>query len=248
MGKLKTEDLVEAMLDKRVQDAMAANYTSGSLALMVEEPLTKKLESVLRKCSDLKKENPALKLALATAEKSIDLVTRSNAELFVRMKNQECYSRRENIVIRGMPEVSYAEAGSASVGCTAQDDIPSGTTLAVEQSVIALCRENLGIEILPGEISTAHRIKKGKKDLTLFVCTKTRNRVMPAKFFLKSDGSRIYILEHLTYTASKCFYEARKLVREKKIASAWTMNGQVYFKKTTDVIEKLSLMSPGLNI
>jgi len=63
---------------------------------MVEELLTRKLESVLRTCSDLKKENVALKLALATAEKSIDLVTRSNAELFVRMNDQECYSRREN--------------------------------------------------------------------------------------------------------------------------------------------------------
>jgi len=53
MVKIKPEDLVEAMLDKRVQDAMAAN-TSGSLALMVEELLTRKLESVLRTYSDLK--------------------------------------------------------------------------------------------------------------------------------------------------------------------------------------------------
>jgi len=60
-------------------------------------------------------------------------------------------------VIRGMPEVSYAKAGSGSMGCTAQEDIPSGTTLAVEQSVIALCREKLGIDILSGEISKAHR-------------------------------------------------------------------------------------------
>ena len=42
------------MLDKRVQDAMAAN-AAGSLALMIEELLTKKLEAVLGTCADLKK-------------------------------------------------------------------------------------------------------------------------------------------------------------------------------------------------
>ena len=42
MVKIKPEDLIEAMLDKRVQDAIAAN-TSGSLALMIEKLLTKKL-------------------------------------------------------------------------------------------------------------------------------------------------------------------------------------------------------------
>ena len=45
---------------------------------------------------------------------------------------------------------------------------------------------------------------------------------MRAKKNLKYHGSRIYISEQLTYTASKCFYEARTLVREKKIASVWT--------------------------
>ena len=42
------------MLDNPVQDAMAAN-TSESLALMIEEQLTKKLEAVLHTCADLKK-------------------------------------------------------------------------------------------------------------------------------------------------------------------------------------------------
>ena len=81
---------------------MAAN-TSGSLALMIEELLTKKLEAALRTCADLKKENVALKIALANAEKSLETVTRSNADLCDRLHNQECYTHRENLVIRGMP-------------------------------------------------------------------------------------------------------------------------------------------------
>jgi len=50
MVKMKPEDLIklEAMLDKRVQDAMAAN-TSGSIALMVEELRTKKIEIIYEK-------------------------------------------------------------------------------------------------------------------------------------------------------------------------------------------------------
>ena len=249
---IKPEDLIEAMLDKRVQEAMAAN-TSSSLARMIEEVLTKKLEAILRTCSELKRENVALKLSLETAESSLQTITRVNADLVVRLNNQECYSRRENIVIRGLPEVSYAEAGSTSANGTAQDDIPNGSTSAVEQSVISLCREKLGVQVSPSDISSAHRIRKGEKDLTRpvivrFICTKVRDQVMRAKKNLKSDGSRIYISEHLTHTASKSFYKARKLVREKKIASTWTMNGQVYFKRTTDVTEKPTMMTPGLNI
>ena len=54
MVKIKPEDLIEAMLDKQIQNAMAAN-TSGLLSPMIEELLTKKLEAVLRTCVDLKK-------------------------------------------------------------------------------------------------------------------------------------------------------------------------------------------------
>ena len=247
----KIDELIEALLDQRVQEALAAN-TSGSLALMVEELLNKKLENVLRTCTELKRENAVLKLALATAEKSIESIVRTNADLCVRLDSQECFSRRENIVIRGLPEVSYAEVGSCSGEGTTRDDIPNGSTFAVEQSVITLCRDKLGINIDLSDISSAHRIKKGERDsvrpvLVRFVCAKTKDLIMRAKKKLKTDGSRIYISEHLTKSASTCFYNARKLVREKKIASAWSMNGQIFFKKTTASTEKPTLMTAELS-
>lgn len=249
---IRPEDFIEVMLDQRVQDAMAAN-TSGALALMVREILNKELVAIHRTCADLKKENTALKHALTALENSHATISKANAELSVRIETQECYSRRENIVIRGLPEASFAELGTRSNDCSSQDMIPVGSSLPVEQAVIELCRDRLGIDVLPSEISSAHRIRKGDKDTTRpvivrFVCTKTRDKIMRAKKQLKSAGNRIYISEHLTFAASKCFYEARKLVREKKIESAWTMNGQVYFKRTASATEKPTLMTPGLTI
>lgn len=250
--KIKTDDIIEALLDPKVQEALSANMSS-SLALMIDEILSKKLDSVLRTCSDLKKENVSLRQNIDKLEKSYTVLSRTNDDLVVRMNAQEAYTRRENIVIRGVPEQSYSEAGIRSGEGQIQDTLPTGSSMAVEQSVIALCRDKLGIDILPNEISSAHRIKKRDKDATRpiivrFATSKIRDRIMRAKKLLRTDSSRIYISEHLTNSTSKLFYEARKLVAEKKIASTWTMNGVVYFKRSTSADEKPSVMPLNLAI
>jgi len=66
-----------------------------------------------------------------------------------------------------------------------------------------------------------------------------RGSVMRAKKILREDGLReIYLSEHLTPTASLLFKETRALVRGKKIASSWTMNGKVFYKKMLTPNEK----------
>ena len=147
-----------------------------------------------------------------------------------------------------MPEATFAEAGTRTADVGTQDPIPNGSSQSVEHSVITLCRDKLGIDVLPSDISSAHRIRKGEKDTTRpiivrFVRTQLRDEIMRAKKKLKSSGSRIYLSDHLTYSASKLFFEARKLVREKKLESTWTMNGQVLFKRTAAADEKPSLMT-----
>jgi len=38
------------------------------------------------------------------------------------------------------------------------------------------------------------------------------------------------------------FFEARKLVKEKKLHAAWTINGRVHIKKTPDQKEKPTII------
>ena len=48
----------------------------------------------------------------------------------------------------------------------------------------------------------------------------------------------MFISEHLTKGASSIFFEARTLVKEKRLAAAWTFRGLVNVKFTTDPQEK----------
>jgi len=92
-------------------------------------------------------------------------------------------------------------------------------------------------------------LKKGPKDthrpiIVRFVTKKMRGSVMRAKKILREDGLReIYLSEHLTPTASLLFKETRALVRGKKIASSWTMNGKVFYKKMLTPNEKPTMVS-----
>ena len=48
----------------------------------------------------------------------------------------------------------------------------------------------------------------------------------------------VFISEHLTRTVASLFFEAHKLVQEKKLASAWTNKGLVNVKFTAEASEK----------
>ena len=75
--KLKTEDIIDALLDPRVQDAIASN-TSSSISQMVEQLLTKKLDSLMRTCTELKSENAKLKCTVDSI--LVSIVKRSHSE------------------------------------------------------------------------------------------------------------------------------------------------------------------------
>jgi len=55
-----------------------------------------------------------------------------------------------------------------------------------------------------------------------------------ARCVLKGLQSPVFINEDLTPTAASLFHLARKGVKEKGLASAWTMSGRVYVKYSLD--------------
>jgi hypothetical protein len=89
------------------------------------------------------------------------------------------------------------------------------------------------------DISTAHRLKAGPKDKTRPIIVRfsnrdVRNKVYSAKKLLKGSTSGVFISEHLTKPDSELFFEARKLLREKKIFAAWIQNGLVHVRFSPD--------------
>jgi len=112
--KLKHKELIDAVLDKRILDAIAAN-TSVFTALIVEKMLNKKLDGLLHTISKLKRENTVLKGAVSTSlsTSNADMVE-VTFDLKKRLEDIEAYSRRENLIIRGLPEGSFVESATRS--------------------------------------------------------------------------------------------------------------------------------------
>ena len=244
----KLEDFIENLSDKRAQEIILSNISS-SIYLMIDELLTKKLDPLVRTCAELKKENVILKQKVETLESAQTEARTLCTSLLNRLEEQETYSRRENVIIRGLAEQSFREAGCASADSTPEDRVPKDSMASVEQTVVMFCRDRLKIDLSPSDISSAHRLKKGAKDTTRpiivrFVRVSMRDKIMRAKSLLKSGGGGIYVSEHLTPAASMLFYRARALVRSKKIAAAWTTNGHVFYKRTDSLDEKPTRLDP----
>ena len=237
-NKLKTDELIEALLDQKVVEALG-KAIGPIIAQSVDDILGRKLSDLTTAIRDLKQENQRL-------TRRCDDLTAQNTVLRTQLDDQETrledlenYSRASNLIIRGLPESSYAERASGSA-----DALSSESHTSVEHSIIKLCTDTLHVNVRASDIAIAHRLKAGARDtcrpvIVRFVNRRVRDEVFRSKKSLKDSSTRgIYISEHLTKKASNIFFEARKLVKEKKLSSAWTFHGVVNVKFGTDPGER----------
>src|SRR5271157_4706294 len=94
----KCDELIEALTDPRVIIALT-KALGVVIAAAVDDALSKKLAPLRAIVDKLTAQNLELRTALD--------------EQCVRIDEIECYSRRENIIIQGLPESSAAERASA---------------------------------------------------------------------------------------------------------------------------------------
>jgi hypothetical protein len=67
----------------------------------------------------------------------------------------EAYTRRDNLIITGLPVRSAAEAASIPDG-----DGRGEHGATTQQAVLELCNQHLNVPITPADISITHRLKK----------------------------------------------------------------------------------------
>ena len=166
-------------------------------------------------------------------------LTKSVEEQKKRLDDMDAYSRSDNLIIRGLPERRAAERASASPSLDDGASALKEGSGSVEATVLDFCNEVLGVRVDERDISIAHRLKATKNEqvrpvIVRFVNRKTRNAVYEARKRLKDLNKSIFVSEHLSKSASDLFYEARKLLKEKKIHGTWTQNGQVLVKFSSD--------------
>ena len=166
-----------------------------------------------------------------------------NKELKRRVDSLDMASRQTSLVIRGLPETSYAEmatggdhpAPSSLGGLRSQKPTHAVVT---EKAVLELCNTDLGLCLSSKDIEVSYRLKSQntatpRPILVTFASRKTRNEVYERRRALKGKvGAKVYICENLTASASETAREARKLIKEGRLHSCWTSGESVVVKRT----------------
>lgn len=243
-----TDDLIDALQDPRVIEAFGKAFTP-LITKTVEAavaPFAKRLEELNSTVKELHTENARLTKKCETTEKENARLQKIVDTHSRRLDDIESYSRSDNLIIRGIPERSAAERAS--------DGPPLGggslheSHESVETTILEFFNSTLGVGIKSQDVSIAHRIKPGPQDRIRPIIVRFNNRmarlaVLRARKTLKDSNDKIFISEHLTKSASDLFYNARKLLREKKIFGTWTQNGQVYVRFSPDPATRASLIT-----
>jgi len=161
-----------------------------------------------------------------------------------RIEELDAYSRRDNLIITGLPVDSYAEAASTSTGGNGNSNTSSESNECVVRSALKLFNEKLNVSVKPDDISVAHRLRKPQRGtaqatppatIVRFTSRKVRDLVYNSRRLLRnveatSRSERIFLNEDLTVSTARLFYAARQMVRSRSLHSAWTFTGTVYVK------------------
>lgn len=247
---LSVDEFVTLLSDPRVTDILQ-KLLDPLINLSVEEAIKRHLGPIQTAVKDLKQESTRLGNTVARVEAENQLLRSQVEDQAVRLEDLEIYSRSHDIIVRGLPESSSAERATASA--TDSSNLSSNSYQSVENSILALCNNTLSVPTTPKDILVAHRLKAGKNDkfrpvIVRFASRKIRDDIYRAKKKLfqprdneqRQDGQhvRVYITEHLTRKNSDVYFEARNLVKAKRLAFAWTYNGLTNVKLSSDVQEK----------
>lgn len=183
-------------------------------------------ESVIesqRKISVLEEDNAQLKDQLNSVKADSEKNTIEMRKMKLELHELQQYSRRHNLEIKGVP-VSHGENVYAILECISRVlDVPW----------------NKG-----AEISIAHRLRRPDTGppaiVVAFVCRSVKDAWLFAARSKKLTTKNlsptfppgpIYINSHLTGHNKQLLGRARQLVRDGKLANAWTVNGKVLVRR-----------------
>ena len=239
--KLATDEIIEALIDPRVQEVLS-NIITKLNAENFSKIIQENLLSITSSLTVLQDENAKIKDSHDQLKNQNLLLVSANSKLQKQVDDLSAYSRRENVIIHGLPTSSYSDIpltqGHISSLGEATPDLSNASTV---NAVIDLVRNSLGISVDVSDISVAHRLKVSPSGATSrastsarmspppvivrFVRREIRDSIYSARKNLKAARPGVYINEHLSPSNATIFAKARSLVKTKKIHAAFTSNG-----------------------
>ena len=112
------EELADALLDTRLVESLA-EALSPHIKRLIDDHVTSRFAELDKKINELKKSRDEQKQETVELRKSCDALKEENVRLYrqlgeqaTQLENLDIYSRADNLIIKGLPERSYAERAS----------------------------------------------------------------------------------------------------------------------------------------
>lgn len=216
------EDTVSKQIDALFQDYGFICKISQLLVDSLIEPIK---QAITTSIGESVKDSLTYELQ-DTVDKVIDLQNKFN-EIEDILDEQEQYSRRNCLVLYGVPENDRENASNV---------------------IMNIMKSNLNIDVKPGDIDRCHRLgsrfgrERPRGIIVKFSNYNIRDMVYRTKKRLKGSTPKMYIMESLTAKRAKLLDDLRKKYTD-KLAANWTQDGRLYLLTKSDqrhVLNKLS--------
>ena len=166
--------------------------------------------------------------AIKDLKQEIQMKDNHIQKLEEKIDELEQYSRRNCLIISGIGETENENT---------------------DRTFLKFANDVLKAEIKPEDIDRTHRLprppghtnghSKPRNLVVKFTTYNARKRVYDKRTELKHLKQNIFINENLTKTRNELFYEARKMVKDKKVKSAWTIDGNIFIRDNEDRPRKI---------
>jgi len=141
-------------------DALKKDDVAEILAKALDPFITLRAKELFRKSTaELIADNKTLKSKMQQLETENTQLKSRLASLDERSEGMDRECREKNIVIRGLPEVTFAERGSAS---SSEDD--SVSHHSVTSTVCKLLMDDMGLNVSAEDLTAAFRMRAGPRD------------------------------------------------------------------------------------
>lgn len=217
--------MMELMLQK--QNTMIADMMNKFVEC-ISKTVETKLESMQNEIfviandhQKLTKENSLLKRSVETLTDKLQTVTKQNVDMETQLDEIEQYSRRDCLVINGLPEVT-AETDEKTFVTFVQSKFPDVT-------------------INVSDISKAHRLptrdnrdnrRQGRPMVVKFATHKKKDELYSGRKTLK--GTNVYMNELLTKKRAELHRFCISNIKERK--TVWTKDGKVFVRVGEQIV------------
>ena len=220
----KTDELVEAILDDRILNALVTR-----LKPTIHEILTE-----FRISMEVMIKNQVSEMVQTLSEPLHSQIRDLTGEMKVvnlKLDAIENEQRLNCLIVQGIPVSA---------------DVNSANRTDVAQPLLSYFRDKLNLEIDDNDIDIAYKLPRGQHTkpppiLIKFTSRRVRDYVYYSRRPARSDyqhHNTVFINEYLTRHNANLFSHARSLVKDKRIFKTWTRAGYTFIKSTDSREEK----------